>query len=119
MSIIFETTNETGLWNPSSRVGRTYIGIVRVAEEALEHASGISDIESDTVTVDPEVVAEFFSLLVAEMEHGNQVLATQLEGVVVITLALLQRAGISPDVPSSHIELLSRSADIASILSYP
>ena len=55
----------------------------------------------------------------AEMENGHDVLAALFEGVVVTTLALLQLAGVTTDVPSSCMALLARSVDLGVSASIP
>lgn len=109
MSIIFETLDELQLWNPSNTPGRTFVALVRHAESVLETSSGVSDVESDTVTINCEQLLKFAQALVAQAESGHHLIALQFEGLTILTLALLRQAGLEDALPELPDSLSERS----------
>ncbi|MGF1577196.1 MAG: DUF6086 family protein [Cyanophyceae cyanobacterium] len=105
MSVLFESGNQE-IWFPSLRVARLYVDEIKSLEMALELKSGISSIESDTVTIDSEEIKSFLNKALERIEStNNRHLFLLARGCIVITIAI--NAKISGQWPQAKQKIES------------
>lgn len=113
MSIFFEA-GDVDLWNPSNNVGRLFVHQARVFEAMLDTRSGVSDVSSDTVQIEPKAFAEFVESLVQLHDNSNHdVYRNLMRGFIGTALVLASRAGAALDAHGSSDGEL---ADLAAAL---
>jgi hypothetical protein len=98
MGVLFEASNVL-LWSPSPRLAQLFLGQVRVLEEMVGVTSGIGDITSDEVSVNPALLQIFVIEAAKELEAGsNPTRCTLVAGPFAIASGLL--AACSPAMPT-------------------
>lgn len=110
MSYVFNVGDDT-VWSPALRVGDLYVRFLRETAEALGESTGLTAVASDMYDIDVEV----YSVLVRKIvdlysSSGHPVLRGLLEGVLMPSVVVLDRAG-RPLEPHSDEErdLLGRA----------
>ena len=85
-------------------------------EDALGEASGVSDVISDEVTVETEVLLAFVEAMMSVHQTGHNVLAIQVEGILVLSLALLNQAGVSVTPSEFNTDIVQRAITLSEAL---
>ncbi|WP_223634888.1 DUF6086 family protein [Corallococcus sp. EGB] len=68
------------VWNPSLRMARLFVSQVRALEEAVGIESGVGEIVSDEVEIDPVLLGAFVLALVKQLDSGMSETAKSLMG---------------------------------------
>jgi hypothetical protein len=96
MSYSFYVGDEM-VWDPALRVGKLYLGQVATVAEVLDLPSGLTPRLDGTCQIEPQVFAAFFAEFQAwYVKSRHPVLLPLAKGVLVVSLALLQRTGQPP-----------------------
>ncbi|WHM36532.1 DUF6086 family protein [Streptomyces sp. BPTC-684] len=103
MSYIFDV-RETTVWSPANQVGKLYVGMLNAAADVLRLPSGLGDDLGDMYEIDP---ARFGSLvhemLSTRAASDHQYLWMLLDGILPISIAMLERGGV-PVVARGEME---------------
>jgi hypothetical protein len=99
------------VWDPASRVGRMFVGLTQGASAAMGLASGLTANQDDTCDIDVDV----FKLFVDELRRWyfstqHPVQHHLLRGVLLTSLVLLNRSGISIEPASAAEEIVYNDA---------
>ncbi|MEU9445779.1 DUF6086 family protein [Streptomyces sp. NPDC048304] len=96
------------VWNPANQVARLFISQARATADAFRLDSGVGDVIEDQCGIDGRAFTSFVTTLIAEYEHTNNPTLRRLtEGVLVVSLALLKRAGLPPEPPDEWRECVN------------
>lgn len=100
------------VWNPANRIARLFIAQARATADAFRLDSGVGDVIEDQCGIDGKAFTTFVATLLAEYERTNNLTLRRLtEGVLIVGLVLLQRAGLPPEPPADwheYVEAQSR-----------
>jgi hypothetical protein len=89
------------VWSPANQVARLFIAQARAAAGVFGLDSGVGDVVEDQCSIDGKAFTAFVTTLLAEFERTNNTTLRRLtEGVLVVSLALLKRAGLPPEPPA-------------------
>jgi hypothetical protein len=98
MGVLFEASDVL-LWSPSPRLAQLFLCQVRALEEMVGITSGIGDIISDEVSVDPALLQTFVITVAKELQPGsNPTRCTLVAGPFAIASGLL--AACNPALPA-------------------
>jgi hypothetical protein len=114
LSYVFEIGSDT-VWSPALRVGEIYVGFVRVLEEVTGTSGGIEAISSDMVRIDGLRFRAFVDELL-DASAANQVLRSEIETIVCLSLVMLERAGIPLPRTDDLGPLLARARTLATTM---
>lgn len=111
MSCYFDIDGK-GVWFPANRVANLFIAQTRATADVFRLDSGVDENIDDMCSIDGATFTAFVTTLLAEYERTNNTTLRRLTGgVLVVSLALLQRAGLPPEPPADwheHVEAQSR-----------
>jgi hypothetical protein len=100
LGFIFEVSDVT-VWEPSLNVGRLFLTSVRQLERQVNMPSGLVEVMSDTIEVDPRLLQEFVQALLDSTAFQNESLLILLHGPLVHLIALL--SSVKPSVQLSNV----------------
>ncbi|MGW2054253.1 DUF6086 family protein [Streptomyces sp. NPDC001840] len=96
------------VWNPANRVAKLFIAQTKATADAFAMGSGVGDVIEDQCSIDGATFTALVTTLLAEYEHTNNITLRRLmEGVLTVSLTLLKRAGLPPELPAhwhQHVE---------------
>jgi Family of unknown function (DUF6086) len=104
MSFIFDVDDET-VWSPALRVGQVYAGSARQLGAILNIDTGLHEVADDLVEIDVEAFERFTRALLAEHLRSDHPIHRALSrGTLLVSLALLERAGrpLNPQTQDEH-----------------
>ena len=95
MSYIFDVGEDT-VWSPSLRVGKLYVTAIESVAKGLRRPTGLVAISEDMYQIDPTIFEAFVKDFLADFLSTNHKVYRELvRGVLLPSLVLLERAGIS------------------------
>ncbi|HEX6472183.1 MAG TPA: DUF6086 family protein [Streptosporangiaceae bacterium] len=114
MSYIFDVGEDT-VWSPSLRVGRLYVAATRCLAAELDRPPGLVAVAEDMYQIDLAKFEIFVKDLFAAFSSTNhRVYRELMRGVLLPSLVLLERAGISPETTSDEEKtLMLQAQDLA------
>ena len=103
MSYIFDVDNET-VWSPALRVGDLYVRFLREVAGAIGEPTGLTPLASDMYDIEVNVYGVLIRKMVdVYFSSGSIVLRRLIEGVLLPSVVILERAG-HPLSPQSEEE---------------
>jgi hypothetical protein len=114
MGFIFDVGEDT-VWSPALRVGQLYIAATRCVAVELNRPTGLVAVAEDMYQIDLAKFEVFVKDLFAAFSSTNhQVYRELVRGVLLPSLVLLERAGVSPDTTSdAESAIILQSQDLA------
>lgn len=95
MSYIFQIEGET-VWNPGLRVGQLYVAVLEAVAGVLEKPSGLGPDLGELYEIEvPELAALVRKMLAWRTVSSHGQLWSLLDGVLPISIAVLERGGVS------------------------
>jgi hypothetical protein len=103
MSYIFDVGDDT-VWSPALRVGQTYVGSARQLGGQFNVETGLDQVADDMVDIDLAAFERFTRALLDEhLRSDHPIHRVLLRGTLLVSLALLDRAGRRLE-PKTHEE---------------
>jgi hypothetical protein len=115
MSVYFEVDGQI-VWNPASERGRSFLADARVIERALDVRSGLPDFEADECAIDKKAFPKFLQrCLVIHMSEAHETLRPRLDAVLVTSLVMAARGGMTVPYPDDLQTAIDRQAALMKV----
>lgn len=110
MSYIFDIGDDT-VWSPALRVGQAYVGFARELGTLLGIETGLDQVADDMVEIDAARFERFARALLDEyLRSSHPTYRVLSQGPLLVTLALLDRAGRTLEPKTEEERDLNRQA---------
>ncbi|CCB74094.1 MULTISPECIES: DUF6086 family protein [Streptomycetaceae] len=92
MSYYFEVGDET-VWNPASRVGELYVGMLEAAAAVLKVPSGLTPGADESYIDMPVFEVLVQKMLAYRIEVGHPAMSIMLDGILPLSIMLVEKGG--------------------------